>query len=207
MNTWLVRPIPHGTNRINEFRAQNIIAIGWPNIGDLTGLSREDLKKLLAGPPYNLGGLELGNAYATIDIFVNQMNVGDIVLVANGEDIYFAEITSDYQFDSSVDPDGYSHQRRVKWLSDTSRKVLSKELRSSLKVHRTTANLSHHVEEIKALATGSPVSARATLSTASIDVSYPLRSDFTVDFKIPADLSKTEAERLSTYFRSLYFTE
>lgn len=207
MNTWLVRPVPHGTNRINEFRTQNIIAIGWPNIGDLTGLSREDLKALLAGQPYNLSGLELGNAYATIDIFVNQMNVGDTVLVANGDDIYFAEITGDYQFDSSVDPDGYSHQRRVRWLSDTSRKALSKELRSSLKVHRTTANLSHHAGEIKALASGDPLLARTPQPTTTIDVSYPLRSDFTVDFKIPNDISKTEADRLSTYFRSLYFTE
>lgn len=206
MNAWLVRPIPHGTNRINEFRTQNIIAIGWPKIGDLTGLSREELKTLLNGPPYELDGLELGNAYATIDIFVNQMNIGDTVLVANGDDIYFAEITSDYQFDISVDPDGFSHQRQVRWLSNTSRKELSKELRSSLKVHRTTANLSHHVDEIKALATGNPVS-RVAQSVTTINVSYPLRSDFTVEFKIPADISKTEAERLSTYFRSLYFTE
>lgn len=206
MNTWLVRPIPHGTNRINEFRRLNRIGIGWPKIGDLTGLSREELKTLLNGPPYELDGLELGNAYATIDIFVNQMNVGDIVLVANGDDIYFAEITSDYQFDISFDPDGYSHQRQVRWLSATSRKELSKELRSSLKVHRTTANLSHHADEIKALAAGNPVS-RAIQPTTTINVSYPLRSDFTVEFKIPADISKTEAERLSTYFRSLYFTE
>jgi predicted Mrr-cat superfamily restriction endonuclease len=207
MNTWLIRPVPHGTNRITEFRTLDLIAIGWPGIGDLTGQSRENLKTLLAGPPYNQSGLALGNAYATIDIFVNQMNVGDIVLVANGEDIYFAEITSDYQFDISVEQYGYSHQRQVRWLSDTSRKTLSKELRSSLKVHRTAANLSHHIAEIKALASGSPVSVRDTQSTATIDVSYPLRSNFNVDFKIPTDISKTEADRLSTYFRSLYFTE
>lgn len=207
MNTWLVRPIPHGTNRIREFRAQNIIAIGWPNIGTLTGLSREDLKSLLSGPPYNLSGLELGNAYATVDIFVNQMQKGDIVLVANGDDIYFAELTSDYQFNISVDPQGYSHQRHVKWLSDTSRKKLSKELRSSLKVHRTTANLSHHVDEIKALAAGTPVSNKITQPNVAISVSYPLRSDFSVEFKIPANITKTEAERLSIYLRSLYFTE
>lgn len=205
MNTWLIRPIPNGTNRINEFRTQNIIAIGWPNIGDLTGKSREELKVLLAGAPYNFSGLKLGNAYATIDIFVNQIKIGDIVLVANGDDIYFATVTSDYQFDSSVDPEGYSHQRKVKWLSNTSRNTLSKELRSSLKVHRAAANLSHHIDEIVALASGHKVPALQSVQT--LDVSYPIRPNFTVSFKIPSDLSKTEADRLSTYFRSLYFTE
>ena len=202
MNTWLIRPVPDGTNRIKEFRSRNIVAIGFPDIGNLTGQSRESIKTLLASPPNNYSGLELGNAYATIDILVNRINVGDIGLVPDGDDIYFAEIISGYIFDATVVADGYPHQREVKWLSDTSRAALSKELRSSLKVHRATADLSHHAAEMEAFATGNPIPVAAT-----IDVSYPLRSDFTVVFKIPADITKTEADRLSTYFRSLYFTE
>lgn len=203
MNTWLIRPFPHNKiNRIKEFRSQKIVAIGWPGIGNLTGQSRESIKALLAAPPNNYSGLELGNAYATIDIFVNRINVGDIVLVPDGDDIYFAEITSGYIFDATTVTDGYPHQRRVRWLSDTSRTALSKELRSSLKVQRATADLSHHATEIEAHATGKPITVAAI-----VDVSYPLRSDFTVNFKIPANISKTEADRLSTYFRSLYFAE
>jgi restriction system protein len=202
MNTWLIRPVPHGTNRLQEFRSRNIIAIGWPDIGNLTGQSRESIKTLLASPPNNYTGLELGNAYATIDIFVNRINTGDIVLVPNGDDIYFAEVTSGYIFDATVVADGYPHQRRVRWLADTSRGSLSKELRSSLKVHRATADLSKHATEIVALATGNPIPV-----TATIDVSYPLRPDFNVDFKIPADITKNEADRLSTYLRSLYYSE
>lgn len=202
MNTWLNRPVPHGINRIQEFRNKNIIAIGWPDIGNLTGLSRETIKSLLASPPNNYTGLELGNSYATIDLFVNRINIGDIVLVPDGDDIYFAEVTSGYMFDASVVADGYPHQRTVKWLADTSRSALSKDLRSSLRVHRTTADLSHHSSEMKAIATGNPIE----IPTA-IEVSYPLRPNFTVDFKVPADITKTEAERLSNYFHSLYFTE
>ena len=204
MNAWLVRPFPNNQNRINEFHAQSMVAIGWPGIGNLTGKSREDIKKILAQPPYNAKGLELGNAYATIDIFVNQANIGDLVLVPNGDDIYFAEIVSDYKFEASVIIDGYPHQRDVRWISSTSRSALSKELRTSLKVHRTTANLSRHSEEIEALATGRTVPA----ATASpIDVVYPLRPDFSVGFKIPADISKLEAERLSAFFSTLHFVE
>ena len=71
-NAWLIRPLPHGINRLREFKEKNIIAIGWPCIGNLNGKSRGDLKLLLSQPPYSLSGIALGNAYATIDIFVNK---------------------------------------------------------------------------------------------------------------------------------------
>jgi hypothetical protein len=62
-NAWLVRPFSHGTKRLQEFRAQNIIAVGWPGIGDLSNKSRENIKESISRKPYNLNGLALGNAY------------------------------------------------------------------------------------------------------------------------------------------------
>ena len=202
-NAWLIRPVPHGISRLNEFKEKGIIAIGWPCIGNLKGKSREDLKLLLSQPPYNLKGLYLGNAYATIDIFVNQMEVGDLLLMPNGDDIYLGEVTSDYYLDPSVDndKDGYPHQRTAKWIANTSRKDLSMKLRSSLKVQRTTANLSHHADEIEALCKGEKPAATIDY----IDVTYPLRANFEISFKIPKDISSDEAQRLSSYFASLYF--
>ena len=204
-NAWLIRPVPHGIPRVTEFKEKGIIAVGWPSIGNLKGKSREDLKHLLSLPPYSLTGLALGNAYATIDIFVNQMEVGDLLLMPNGEDIYLGEVTSDYYLDAAVDSneEGYPHQRTAKWITNTSRKDLSMELRSSLKVHRTTANLSHHIDEIEALCKGE----KLAVTTDYIEVTYPLRADFEVSFKIPKDISKDEAQRLSSYFASLYFTK
>ena len=204
-NAWLVRPFPHGIKRVSEFRETGIAAIGWPRTGDFTNKTREELKLLLSKPPYLLEGLALGNAYATVDIFVNQMKEGDLVLMPDGDDIYFGEITSGYYFDSAFDSDdiGYSHQRKVKWLNNTSRKELSKELRSSLKVHRTTANLSHHEQEIEALSTGKQAPSSTILQ--QLEVSYPLRIDFNVTFHIPIDITADEAQRLSAYFASLYF--
>ena len=207
-NAWLVRPIPHGINSLTVFKENGVIAIGWPCIGDLTGKSREDLKLLLSKPPYALDGLALGNAYATIDIFVNQMTIGDLILMPNGDDIYFGEITSNYYLDSTVDNDveGYPHQRAIKWLSNTSRKDLSMDLRSSLKVHRTTANLSHHFDEIEAFSKGIKQPNDITQKRDLLDVTYPLRPDFEVSFQLPKDISREEAQRLSSYFASLYFT-
>lgn len=207
-NTWLVRPFPHEIKRLDEFKSKNIIAVGWPGIGDLTGKTRENIKTILSGKPYSLSGIALGNAYATIDIFVNRMQIGDLVLIPDGEDIYFAEITGAYYLDKSVDnsTEGYPHQRKIKWLSNVSRKDLSTALRSSLKVHRATADLGKHYDEINALSHGEDFQEEMS-STEVLAVTYPLRSDFAVSFDIPVDITKTEAKRLSAYLESLYFTE
>lgn len=208
-NAWLVRPFPHGTKRLDEFKTQNIVAVGWPGIGDLTNKSREDIKEILSREPYQLNGLELGNAYATIDIFVNRMQVGDLILTPDGDDIYFGEIIGDYYMESTVDNDssGYPHQRKVKWLKDTSRKNLSMPLRSSLKVHRTTANLSDHAAEIESLANGKDYKAEKFDEKNVISVNYPLRPDFTISFNVPSNISKDEAKRLSNYLDTLYFVQ
>ncbi|MCI8639259.1 MAG: hypothetical protein HFG41_09000 [Coprococcus sp.] len=205
---WLVRPYPHNKKRLDEFKTKNIVAVGWPGIGNLTGKSREELKDILSKAPYNLSGLALGNAYAIIDIFVNQMQTGDLVLVPDGDDIFFAEIISNYYHEPSVDndTDGYPHQRTVIWLANTSRKQLTKELRSSLKVHRTTADLSRHSEEIDALAHGK-LYKPADNTSGTVDISYPLRPNHVISFTIPTDMSQDEANRLSTYFASLYFVK
>jgi len=206
---WLIRPRPHGIYRMNEFKAQNIVAIGWPGIGDLTGQSREELKHRLSLPPYDLSGLALGNAYATIDIVVNQMQPGDLVLAADGDDIYLGRISGGYRFDPSVDNDagGYPHQRPVEWFPvNLSRNALSRDLRCALRVHRTAANLSHHYAEIEALSRGEQYQPLEDPGQ-TVEVSYPLRPDFVIQFEIPNDITRNEAQRLSSYFASLYFTE
>ncbi len=204
-NAWLIRPIPDGKLRINEFKEKEIIAIGWPGIGDLTGKSRVGLKCLLSNSPYNLSGLSLGSSYATIDIFVNRINIGDLILTPNGDDIYLGEVTSDYYFDPDVDTHdedkGYPHQRKAKWLKNIARNDLSMDLRTSLKVHRTAADLSRHVDEIESLCNGQ----KPVLVTNAINVTYQLRPNFRISFKIPEDMSNDEAQRLSSYFESLYF--
>lgn len=204
---WLIRPYPHDISRINEFRQGGFVAIGWPGIGDLTGKSCEDIKRILAGKPYSLSGNALGCANATVDIFVNRIAPGDLILVPDGTDIFFAEICSDYYLDAAFDSaqTGYSHQRKVKWLRTMTRDDLSKALRSSLKVWRTAASLSKHYEEIYALAYGKEYSPSS--AAESIAVSYPLRKDFSISFSIPADITKDEASRLAQYFGTLYFSE
>jgi predicted Mrr-cat superfamily restriction endonuclease len=194
---------------MSEFLTRNIVAIGWPGINDLTGKTREQIKDILSQPPYEYESLELGNAYATVDLFVNQMNIDDLVLVPNGDDIHFCIIKSSYYFDANYDSDtlGYSHQRKVEWLSSTSRINLPMDLRKSLRVHRTTADLTNHYETIKALAYGSalPQSQEANEDDSCVSVDYPLRPDVLVTVSIPRDITRMEAERLGNFIKTLYF--
>ncbi len=206
--SWLLRPSPHGINRMAEFLADNITAVGWPGIGDLSGKTREQIKNILSQPPYNLASLELGNAYATVDIFVNQMNINDLALVPDGDDIHFCIIRSDYFFDASYDSNtiGYSHQRKVEWLSSTQRRNLPMELRKSLKVHRATADLSEHYDVIKALAYGTSLPSASDDNTLElVSVAYPLRPDLMVTVSVPRDITKTESERLGDFIKTIYF--
>ncbi len=202
---WLLRPYPHNTDicRIDEFRKENIIAIGWWELNDLTGKTREEIKSLLEQKPYGLKSVKLGHSYATVDIFVNGIQKDDLVLCPNGGDIYLGMVVGEYRYDSiyANDKYGYPHCREVKWLKHISREELSKQLRRSLKVHRTTADLSKHYQEIYALANDETWDNEDN----TIDLIYPLRPDFNITLTIPKDMSKIEAERLSLYFSTLFF--
>lgn len=203
---WLFRPISHGINRIREFLADNIIGINLSGIGNLSGKTREQIKTILSEPPYELTSLELGKAYTTVDMFVNQKNINDLILVPDGDDIHFGIIKSDYFFDSRFDSPniGYSHQRKVEWLSTKRRTDLPMNLRKSLKVNRVTADLSEHYEVIKALAYGEDLSQNNTSDTL-VSVDYPLRPDFIITVEVPRNISRTESERLGEFIKTLYF--
>lgn len=207
LNSWLVRPSPHGTNRLAEFLDNNIIAIGWPGINDLSDKTHEQLRTLLSEPPYKLSSLKLGNASATINIFVNHMNIDDLVLVPDGDDIHFCTIKSDYFFDPNYEQDGYPHQRKVEWLTSTQRTDLPMDLRMSLKVHRATANLSQHTDVINALAHGTtlPQDTPSNNKGSSVSVDYPLRPDVSIKITVPQDITRAESKRLGDFIKTIYF--
>lgn len=204
MNAWMLRPRPHHIYRMQEFQQQNMVAIGWVGTGDLTGMPRETLRQKLQRPPYQLQGMSLGGACAMIDAFVNQMQIGDLILMPDGEDIYFAEITGDYRYHAEADDDriGCPHQRTVMWLERTTRGKLPAGLRSALKAPRTVTNLTEYLADIEAFAHGNT---EGNHSVQEVSVSYPLRPDYNISFAVPTDMTPTEAERLSIFVKSLYF--
>lgn len=208
-NAWLLRPIPNDHLRINEFISKKIVAIGWWATGDLTGETRSQIKERLSKPPFNYSSLKLGQNYGTVDIFVNQMHVGDIVVVPDDAEIHFCQIKSDYLYDPKLanDQDGYPHQRQVVWLKTVSRTDLPMDLRSSLKAQQTATNLTKHYATIEALAFGKSLPLQSTSTSPSnlVSVDYPLRPDVMIKVAVPRDITAAEAERLGDFIKTLHW--
>ena len=136
---WAVRPNPCYVNRVREFLEQGMVAIGWPGMGDLSGADRAELRRRLAPQPYVKGDSRaIGRQSGELDRFVNQMQIGDLVVVPNGGEIYVAEIASGYIYHPEHERpnDGYSHWRMVRYFNGGAprrRDDLETELRAALK--------------------------------------------------------------------------
>ncbi|WJQ05819.1 restriction endonuclease [Geobacillus stearothermophilus] len=157
---WVVRPYPHGKNRIKEFlskkerqdKGNGIIAIGWPNIGDLSKKStRKEIKKALQ-THYTYSAQALGQAAGTIFRFKEEMAIGDYVLVPDGQVVYIGKVVSEYKYEGTVDSsqEGYPHQRWVEWVYDKRaipRKMLTGRIFDSLKGRQTL--FSTHFEDVE----------------------------------------------------------
>lgn len=118
---YVVRPYPHNLYRMREFLSKNVVAIGWPGIGDLTSAqTRDDIARAVKSKYSIASPYSLGQSAGTLFRFVHEMKTGAYVIVPDGDLVFVAKVVSGYQFDPTVDSDdqGYSHQRRVQWFFD-----------------------------------------------------------------------------------------
>lgn len=154
---WMLRAKPHGNNRISEFLQDNIIALGWPKIGNLSKLTKNDIrKKILSNEDYKNEyntTRKLSMVVSQLQRFVNEMDIGDYVIVPDSEDIYIGIITSNYIYHENLDNDndGYPHQRNVEFKIHLKRNDLDQNLRESLRATMTLANLSEHINIVENL--------------------------------------------------------
>lgn len=137
VNAWVVRPNPHGKNRLDEFLDQGIVAIGWPDYGDLSDHDKSDIQDYI-NERHDWSPQKTGQVVGMINRFVNKFSENDFVLVPSGGNVYVGRITSDYYFDKSVegDDEGYPHQREVDWEYNgdaVNRSSLPGKLHDSLK--------------------------------------------------------------------------
>lgn len=152
---WIVRPYPHDYYRIKEFLNENIVAIGWPNIGDLANCkTREQIKEALRKHYSYSSPQSLGQAAGNIYRFIYEMKTKSYVIVPDGQLIYFGIINDEYIYIKEKDNDeqGYCHQRPVKWLYDKkaiSRNLLTGRVYDSLKGQQTVFTTYHEdIEDI-----------------------------------------------------------
>jgi predicted Mrr-cat superfamily restriction endonuclease len=210
VKAWLVRPKPHNINRIREFLDEKIIAIGWPELSSLIGKTEENIKTELKSHPRNYTPDQLGAAASTVNKFVNEMRINDIVVVPDGSNIYFCKIIGEYYYDptKSSQSQGYPHQRKVEWIKGPVRRDdIPEALRKSLRAPRTLADLSHHIDSILNFVgiAGNDQQTTTQVGDDYVVFDYPVRLNTTASIKIPKDITQAEAARLGDFVKTLYF--
>jgi 5-methylcytosine-specific restriction protein B len=111
---WLYAP-GRNADKWERFYSEDIMAIGWGEIGDLRNFSNRNDIITKMKEIWGKGSSYINNSYATWQ-FANEIKVGDIVFVKQGmhKIIGRGVVKSDYYFDNSS-VGGYKHVRKVEW--------------------------------------------------------------------------------------------
>ncbi len=110
---WLYSP-GQNANQWHNFYQENIMGLGWDDIGDLSQFqSRDEIKKALVAA-YG-GTSSKSNDVSANDDFLNKINIGDIVIVKKGRGglLGYGEVVSGYSYDKTRN--NFNHIRKVDW--------------------------------------------------------------------------------------------
>jgi hypothetical protein len=137
---WVVRANPHHISRIDEFKKDKLVALGWPGLGSLAGKDLIGIKaRLRSAADYRLtDARELGTNAGLLDTFVNRVGLADRVLVPDPKNdaVHVGEISGNYKYASRHEAAGYPHQRRVQWLFSLPRHQLPPTVIASLRAQQ-----------------------------------------------------------------------
>lgn len=155
MSSWLLRPYPHKTYRMKEFRKGHLIAVGWPEVGSLEGLAPDDLEARLVEAHPKESAAWITRSKRDLLTFRDDVAVGDLVLVmpnaadAKADRLSVGRVESPYRYQE--DCPGYVHQRAVSWVAYfVDAATIPKSVKKGL-THGTTL-LAAPPDELEALA-------------------------------------------------------
>ncbi|PET75427.1 hypothetical protein CN514_04135 [Bacillus sp. AFS001701] len=152
VNIFQMKSKPHGTERFNEFvgtseNGPSFVAIGWPEIGDLTSVSKDEIRERLE-KKYNYQGQQLATYLGAVNAFVNTMKKDDLVLISNHLDQVFVFQVGNYQYIEELDNDvdGMCHQREAELLIILNKADLNSELQELLRNRGTITQFKYPYE-------------------------------------------------------------
>ncbi len=128
---WMVRA-GEGGYLSDEFRKQSEVAIGWNELGDLTGVTTLEKVRALYLEKYPTENpAASGNAVAMIHKFRNVLKPGQKVITYNPEtrEYLVGTVKGEYRYDPTRK---YRHVRTVEWEGTAGRDALSPTARNSL---------------------------------------------------------------------------
>ena len=154
-HAWMVRA--GNDNELADIvQEENVVAIGWSDMGDLSDLkTREAFKQRYreAYPEASEGRLNVnaGQIYR----FVREIQEGDYVLtyIKASREILIG-VAGPYQYREKAYLEHYPHVRTVEWCSIVSRDDFGVRARNSMGSTLTVFNLDDYLEQIHRLAVG-----------------------------------------------------
>jgi restriction system protein len=149
-NAWVVRA---RREIARDVEAKSFLAIGWPEVGDVSGLDsvhefRDRFRRI-----YAFSEARVANAAGQLYRFVKEMKEGDLVMtpVDESRELIIGRVTGKYSYDPHAISADYPNIRQVTWLKTTSRHALSPKLRSSSGSILTVFSVSSYLLEVERL--------------------------------------------------------
>lgn len=118
MAIWVCRTGTFGEYEYNIFECHEIYLTRAGYNLDLKGKSKEEIISLISEHNEGCSRQTISNIWSQIEIFVNRMQPGDIVIIPKkGKyEISVAKITSEYEYKSTA-PDVFRHRRSVAFIA------------------------------------------------------------------------------------------
>jgi restriction system protein len=162
------------------FLQRGVIAIGWPNMGDLSQYpDREAYKSAFSGayPGEKPGAIptKAGQLYR----FVHEMQVGDLVVcpLKLQREVRIGKTAGEYQHLPDVN-DRYPNMRKVEWLESAPRTTFSQGALYEMGSALTLFQISSHADEIIAVLEGraiEPVDEEEDIAEITSDIEEQTR--------------------------------
>jgi len=150
---FVLRISPAGIDRVPEALRNDQIIIGWAVAGlieeDDRGAFRELISQAFYADATSLR--KAGAATGHMWRFINEMNLGDLVVVPYGSEFYIAKVTGLATFDPDKQEEGTAYRREVEWLNNKQgipRSLAKSALVSRMKTYGTCAAATDLVSEI-----------------------------------------------------------
>ncbi|MDP9107246.1 MAG: restriction endonuclease [Candidatus Eremiobacteraeota bacterium] len=173
MKAWTVRAGSDGENEDLDLN-DGIVAIGWSETGDLTGVSREKLRTILEEKHPDASAKRIINWTGQVWSFISAIEVDDLAVLPlkRRAAIALGRFTSNYTYRPEYMKFDAVHTRHVKWLkTDLPRTAFPQDLLDTLGSFLTVfrAERNNAASRLEALANGLPLPP----SLGSVPTSHP----------------------------------
>jgi restriction system protein len=186
---------------------ESVVGIGWPNLGDLTGVSsRDEVLDRLRDSYSQDGEKRLLNFASQVWAFVERIEVGDLVVLPlkSTPAIAIGRVTSNYRH-APLNPPNASHVRDVEWLrTDLPRSSVGQDLLYSLGAFMTVCEVKRNsaADRLSALAVNGKDPGAASFikpkPTGSASAGPPASATDDDDEGLSEDTAPVDIEQLAT---------